>query len=140
MNRYGLLLIAFTFLFSCNESESTEENKKEEVPHYSGIGYVDGLKQLGSSVLFTVEVPQTGDYLLKIRYKTVGESDNTASLVVNGVLTEYTLLPITQTNPDNWQNAETEVFLQNGINSIVVQNSTTMGALSELDFIEIEKK
>lgn len=140
MNRYVFLFIVFTCLFSCNESDSEKENEKVKKQEYSGAGYVTGLMQPDADIEFLVEVHQTGNYLMVIRYRNTGTADGIALLFINGVLIENHLeLPV-QSELESWQTTEAEIFLQNGINRIILQNSAEVGGLSDLDFIEVNKK
>ena len=65
MKYYNLLLMA-CLLLSCKESDSGQDNDGKQENTYSGAGYVTGLENSGANILFTVEVPQTGDYPLEI--------------------------------------------------------------------------
>ena len=121
MKYYNLLLMA-CLLLSCKESDSGQDNDGKQENTYSGAGYVTGLENSGANILFTVEVPQTGDYPLEIRYRNTGATDAAALIIVNDVA------------------IETEISLQNGINYIIIQNSTSKGGCFELDYIKIRKK
>ena len=82
-------------LLSCKESDSGQDNDGKQENTYSGAGYVTGLENSGANVLFTVEVPQTGDYPLEIRYRNTGAADAAALIIVNDVAIEKLLqLPV----------------------------------------------
>ena len=87
-----------------------------------------------------MEVPQTGDYPLEIRYRNTGVADAVALITVNDVAIEKWLQLPAQADKTAWQTAETEISLQNGINYIIIQNSTSKGGCFELDYIKIRKK
>ena len=135
MKYYNLLLMA-CLLLSCKESDSGQDNDGKQENTYSGAGYVTGLENPGANVLFAVEVPQTGDYPLEIRYRNTGVADAVALITV---IEKWLQLPA-QADKTAWQTAETEISLQNGINYIIIQNSTSKGGCFELDYIKIRKK
>ena len=137
MKYYNLLLMA-CLLLSCKESDSGQDNDGKQENTYSGAGYLTGLENPGANVLFAVEVPQTGDYPLEIRYRNTGVAD--ALITVNDVAIEKWLQFPAQADKTAWQTAETEISLQNGINYIIIQNSTSKGGCFELDYIKIRKK
>lgn len=128
MKYYHLLLMA-CLLLSCKESDSGQDNDGKQENTYSGAGYVTGLENSGANVLFTVEVPQTGDYPLEIRYRNTGAADAAALIIVNDVAIEKLLQLPVQADKTAWQTAETEISLQNGINYIIIQNSTSKGGM-----------
>ena len=61
-------------------------------------------------------------------------------VTVNDVAIEKWLQLPAQADKTAWQTAETEISLQNGINYIIIQNSTSKGGCFELDYIKIRKK
>lgn len=140
MKLYNLLLIASCLLLSCKESDSGQDNDGNQENTYSGAGYVTGLENPGANVLFAVEVPQTGNYPLEIRYRNTGVADAVALITVNDVAIEKWLQLPVQADKTAWQTAETEISLQNGINYIIIQNSTSKGGCFELDYMKIRKK
>lgn len=140
MKLYNLLLIASCLLLSCKESDSGQDNDGKQENTYSGAGYVTGLENSGANVLFAVEVPQTRDYPLEIRYRNTGTTDAAALIIVNDVVIEKWLQLPVQADKTAWQTAKTEISLQNGINYIIIQNSTSKGGYFELDYIKIRKK
>ena len=117
MKYYNLLLMA-CLLLSCKESDSGQDNDGKQENTYSGAGYVTGLENSGANILFTVE----------------------ALIIVNDVAIEKLLQLPVQADKTAWQTAETEISLQNGINYIIIQNSTSKGGCFELDYIKIRKK
>ena len=139
MKYYNLLLMA-CLLLSCKESDSGQDNDGKQENTYSGAGYVTGLENSGANVLFTVEVLKTGDYPLEIRYRNTGATDAAALIIVNDVAIETLLQLPVQADKTAWQTAETEISLQNGINYIIIQNSTSKGGCFELDYIKIRKQ
>lgn len=140
MKCYNLLLIASCFLLSCKDSDSGQDKVDEQENTYSGAGYVTGLEAPGANVLFVVEVSQAGDYPLEIRYRNTGTADAVALIIVNDVAIENLLQLPAQADKTAWQTGETEISLQNGINYIIIQNSTSKDGCFELDYIEIRKK
>ena len=64
----------------------------------------------------------------------------TVLIIVNDMAIEKLLQLPVQADKTAWQTAETEISLQNGINYIIIQNSTSKGGCFELDYIKIRKK
>lgn len=84
--------------------------------------------------------PKQGTIRWKSRYRNTGATDAAALIIVNDVAIEKLLQLPVQADKTAWQTAETEISLQNGINYIIIQNSTSKGGCFELDYIKIRKK
>lgn len=141
MKSHNLPLIALCLLFSCSASDdSGQENSNRQPPTHSGPGYVTALEHPDANILFTVEVPRPGDYLLEISYRTTGTGNAEAVILINDAPAEKRLQLPAQPAPEVWQSTETVVSLRSGLNSIVIRNGTADAALSELDSITLKKK
>lgn len=137
-NLLGLLLICC--LSSCQASDSAPDNSSVPEQEYSGIGYATGLEQPDANILFAVEVPQSGNYLLEVRYRCTGTTDASALVIINDAPTVKQLQLFAHTNPATWQSAIMKISLLSGINDVIIKNGTASGKLSELDYITITKK
>lgn len=140
MKWYNLLLITSWCLISCKDADSGQDNTDKQEQNYSGPGYVTGLKQSAANVLFAVEVPQPGNYLLEMKYRNTGTTDATASISINNTPANKEVQLLAQANNNLWQSAETDVSLQNGINYIIIQNGTPNSGIIELDYIKLRMK
>lgn len=104
---------------------------------YSGLGYVDGFENNGGKVLWAVEVPQKGEYDLVIKYGNSSSETALGNLYVNGNKTiEQIVMPNTD-KLDGWAEVQLNIFLEEGVNYISIENSGTVNTKFDLDYIQV---
>lgn len=113
--------------------------KDAAIDDFSGIGYVDNFKNLGSKVLFVIKVPAAGTYKLNLRYANATGTNRTASLYVNGLKESEQLIMKELANGVNWSTISKPVFLEAGENSIAIQYDFNDNGLFVVDYIQLEK-
>jgi hypothetical protein len=100
----------------------------------SGGGKVGYLGGTGSVTFHNVTAPRAGTYLMTVGYVD-GSSSRTAVVTVNGTALN---LPLSGTNDNNWDSAQTAVVpvrLQAGANTIAFGNPTDY--VSDIDKITL---
>lgn len=105
-------------------------NVKTDHDDYSGSGYIDGMKA-GSSVTFTVEAFETGDYGVRLRYANGSGADMTINVYVNGLLAKTATLSQT-INWDTWDVHLDSLSLTAGENTITYRIEGTNTAIGVL--------
>lgn len=101
---------------------------------FSGTGYVTGFeKATNAQVTFTVEVPRSTNYLIKLRYSAAEKTANRKlSLIVNGTIaTTITCNPTADQNV--WGEASALIYLNAGENSISYMGDSANVVLDCID-------
>ena len=108
----------------------------ENLDDFSGNGFVDGM-ETGSKVVFTVTVPDAGDYAVRLRYSNGSGENKTMSLYANDEKVRTFTLP-KMINWDTWGAQTENVPLQAGKNTIafLLEEGDT-GAGIKLDCISL---
>lgn len=106
---------------------------------FSGIGYVDNFKNVGSKVLFVIKVPTTGTYKLNLRYANATGTSRTASLYVNDLKESEQLIMKELSKGISWSTISKPVFLEAGENSLAIQYDFNDNGLFVVDYIQLEK-
>ncbi|KNY25393.1 CBM35 domain-containing protein [Pseudobacteroides cellulosolvens] len=104
---------------------------------YSGTGFVCGYGNDGAKTLFTVNVPESGNYSIKVGYSNASEAEKSLSIYVNGKKTgqiKFARLSSWST----WSEAQAIVPLNNGENTISLQRDIEDGGSVNLDYLLIE--
>lgn len=101
----------------------------------SGDAYVTGISVPGAQVRFSVIVPETGIYVMTVRYSNADSVTATQNLVVNEESQGMVQYPTSYGNAQSeFQTTTKRVALGEGENSIVLTPGTGM---ADLDYIQI---
>lgn len=103
---------------------------------YSGTGFVEGMWNKGAAAQFSLDVPNTGNYSVKLRYGNGLAEDKTLSVYVNGVKVNRVLL-LAQGNWDKWAERYDNVELKAGRNTITYQYDEGDSGNANLDSISV---
>lgn len=123
-------------MISCREEYELPLKNPGKKP--SGYGYVTGLNSVDSKVLFAVELPQSGKYVIVIGYATTTGQRATSSLYINDIKTGDQLVMPKTADETAWQTVEQSITLQKGLNYIAVQCDEGDNGLFNLDYIQIK--
>lgn len=103
-------------IYEAEDAQITKAAIDTSLDDYSAEGYVDKMKN-GSSVTFTVDVFETGDYGVRLRYSNGTGSNKTINVYANGKLIRTTTLSPT-INWDTWDEHLDNIPLNKGKNTI----------------------
>lgn len=102
-----------------------------------GIGYVTGLSQANSSILFSVHIENTASYDVKLRYAHEA-AGKTLALYLNGAFVKHVTLPATG-GLTVWKEQLETLNLQEGNNTITYKNESNSDIIN-LDGIHLNKR
>ena len=123
-------------VYEAEEASLINAVTAKNLDDFSGDGFVDGLGT-GSKVTFTVDVPDAGDYAVRLRYSNGSGENKTISLYVNGEKVRTTTLS-KMINWDTWGAQTENVPLQAGENTIAFSlDSGDTGSGVKLDCISL---
>ena len=105
---------------------------------YSGSGFICGYGNVGAKALFTVVVPQAGDYIVSIRYANASEANKSLSIYVNGVKIKQTYFT-KHSSWSAWDDNSEVLSLKRGINTISLQRDEEDGGTVNIDYITVKE-
>jgi Cellulase (glycosyl hydrolase family 5)/Carbohydrate binding module (family 35)/Secretion system C-terminal sorting domain len=120
-----------TTRYEAENAALTGMNTSTGYSGYSGTGYATGMDANGDKVTFTVNVPSTGSYSLKIRYSVCNTQNN--YVVINGTSTNR-VFNDGIANCGGWETLSFNVSLNSGNNTIAIQKNW---GWTEIDYIEV---
>jgi len=131
-----------TMFFQKYEAENASLSGKAQFANdhagYSGSGFICGYGNVGAKALFTVVVPQTGDYIVTIRYANASEANKTLSIYVNGIKIKQTYF-IRHSSWSIWDDTSEVLSLKRGINTISLQRDEEDGGTVNIDYITVSE-
>lgn len=104
---------------------------------YNGPGFVDNFENIGTKVLFALDVPFAGEYILNARYANASGTERTASIYINEIKVNGSLIMPNLSNWNEWQMTERSVTLKTGINLVAIQYDTGDNGRFNLDYIQV---
>ena len=105
---------------------------------YSGTGFVDGYKALGSITTFNLTATQASNFAVTLTFSNGLPNATSLSLFLNGVKVKQIALPSTDTW-DTWTNRTDTLAMKNGTNKLEYVLGTADGGHVNLDKIEVVK-
>ncbi|GAB3639105.1 hypothetical protein GCM10027422_46960 [Hymenobacter arcticus] len=115
---------------------------KATIGSSNGVTYAENLTQsssstqVGSTVPFTVSVPEAGIYTITARYATTAEYVRTLSVYVNGLDVTQAQFPATG-SAASWSTQNVKVALQQGSNTIAYRYDADDNGQVNIDYLDV---
>ena len=125
-------------VYEAEHAQLQDATVETSLDDYLGEGYVDGLKT-GSSVTFTVNVPEAGNYGVRMRYSNGSGQRRTINVYVNGEFVRRATF-LQTINWNTWDMHLENLALNAGENTITYKvDSDNTGADIKLDRISLSR-
>lgn len=117
--------------FTQGDTEATNEGFTTEG------GYLNLYNEVGSSANWTVSVPTSGPYVVKVRYANGGTADRPVSVYLNNQINYWTLEGKTTGAWTTWEEEMLILPLEAGLNTLTFVSDTADGA-SNIDYVSVK--
>lgn len=122
-----------------NINRSYNNAVNDGIRNYTAMGYIDFGSNGAAAVRDRVNVPDEGNYALRIRYRATSATVNTVDLYVNGTKVGTPQFTQTAADPEVWGTVSIGAALKAGDNTIELRaNGTTAACDLYLDHITID--
>lgn len=122
-------------VYQAEDASLSKADTGDSLDDFSADGYVDSIRS-GGSITFTVIVPQTGNYGVRLRYTNGSEQTTGLSYYANDVKVGTAQFAAT-VNWNTWDVQLVNISLTEGVNTITLKNEQSTTFETKLDKISL---